>query len=128
MKYAVSFEPFSERHFIKNFSKKHKGAWERTLNGLILEFTYVDLLFQKSIAETISVSGDVKICKTEFKIAGTEMSRHASGNRCIVAIHQNEAVVCVLMVYSKADIATSNETAAWKNIIKANYPKYRDVI
>lgn len=128
MKYEVFFEPFTERHFIRSFAKKYKGAWERTLRGLILEFTYVDLLFQKSIAEIISISGDIKICKTEFKIAGTQISRHASGNRCIIAIDQKALAVRVLLVYSKIDIAASNETAAWKTVIKDNYPEYKKII
>jgi hypothetical protein len=129
MKYQVDFEIFTERHFIKDFSKKHKGAWERTLNGLMLEFTYVDLLFEKSIAETICVSGDnnIKICKTEFKIAGTEVSRHASGNRCIIAVHQSISKVYVLLVYHKGDIG-DNETAKWKLIIRENYPQYSGLL
>jgi hypothetical protein len=130
MKYEVYFRPFTERHFVRTFAKKYKGAWERTLKGLILEFTFVDLLFKKSIAETICVSdnNDVKICKTEFKIAGTEVSRHASGNRCIVAVCKSVAIVHVLLVYSKGDIGESNETAKWKATIKENYPEYRDLL
>lgn len=130
MKYEVVFRPFTERHFIRGFAKKYKGAWDKTLKGLILEFTYVDLLFQKSIAETICVSddNDIKICKTEFKIAGTEVSRHASGNRCIIAIHRKEKKVCVLLVYHKNDLGSGNETARWRTIIKDNYPEYRDML
>ena len=130
MKYEVVFEPFTERHFIRGFAKKYKGAWDRTLKGLILEFTFVELLFEKSIAETICISSDndIKICKTEFKIAGTEVSRHASGNRCIIAVRKSTAIVHVLLVYSKGDIGGSNETAGWKAIIKDNYPEYRNFL
>ena len=104
---------------------KHKGAWEKTLSGLVLEFTYVNLLFEKSIAETIRVSSDndVRICKTEFRIAGTEVSRHASGNRCIIAIHENTKSVHVLLVYHKGNLG-DNETAKWKAHVKDNYPQY----
>lgn len=106
MKYEVVFESFAERHYIRTFVKKYKNAWDRTLKGLVLEFTFADLLFEKSIAETICVSDDnnVRICKTEFKIAGTEVSRHSSGDRCIVAIHKNTNKVCVLLVYHKNDL------------------------
>lgn len=129
MKYAVYFEPFTERHFIKTFEKKHKGAWERTLAGLVLEFTYVNLLFEKSIAETICISedNDIKICKTEFKIAGTEVSRHASGNRCIIAVCESTNSVYVLLVYSKGDLG-DNETAKWKSHVKDNYPQYAELM
>ena len=130
MKYEVVFEPFTERHYIRTFAKKYKGAWDRTLKGLILEFTFVDLLFEKSIAETICISKDnvVKICKTEFKIAGTEVSRHSSGDRCIVAIHKNTSAVHVLLVYSKTDLGGRNETANWKKIVRENYHQYSKMV
>lgn len=124
MKYEVVFEPFTERHFIKTFAKKYQGAWERTFKGLLLELTFVELLFEKQIAETVVDSTDIKICKTEFKTAGTQESRHSSGNRCIIAIHKSAAVVHVLLVYHKGNIDGPNETATWKGVIKANYPEY----
>lgn len=131
MKYEVIFRPFTERHFIKTFAKKHQGAWDRTLKGLVVEFTFVEFLFDKQIAETISISSDndLRICKTEFKIAGTEMSRHASGNRCIIAVQKSTAVVHVLLVYHKGNIrGSSNETAGWKTLVKDNYPEYRELL
>jgi len=126
MKYGVVFERFAETHFIKKFVRKYKGAWDKTREGLLLEFTLVDLLFEKKIAETISISrdGEIRICKTEFRVAGTEMSRHASGNRCIIAIHAESKTVRVLLVYTKTDIGGKNETAKWKAIVKKNYPEY----
>ena len=127
MKYSVEFDSFAERYYMKNFSKKYKTAWERTLKVLYLEFSLVRFLFQKTIAEIIAVSddGSVKICKTEFKIAGTEVSRHSSGNRCIIAIHEDERRVKVLLVYHKSDIVKSgNETVAWKQIVKNNFSQY----
>ncbi|MDP2655084.1 MAG: hypothetical protein Q8P17_00785 [bacterium] len=130
MKYEVIFRPFTERHFIRTFAKKHKGAWGKTLKSLVVEFTFADVLFEKSIAETICISADnnIRICKTEFKILGTEVSRHASGNRCVIAVHKSTAVVQVLLVYSKGDIRGSNETVGWQTILKKNYPEYRDLL
>ncbi len=127
-KYKVIFEPFTQRHFIKSFSKKYKGAWDFTFKFLEKEFEQIDLLFLKNIAETIIDSKEIKLCKTEFKIAGTEQSRHGSGNRCIVALHKDINTVCVLLVYHKNDIGDGNETAKWKQIIKDNYPKYKDLL
>lgn len=128
MKYHVVVEPFALRHFIKSFAKKYPGAWERTYSGLLLEFSLVDLLFQKSIAETILESEEVKICKTEFKIAGTEYSRHSSGNRCIIAVHKDSHRVSVLLVYGKTDIPSHNETMQWKKIVREAYPEYKDIL
>lgn len=127
-KYEVIFEPFTERHFIKSFVKKYKGAWNNTFRGMIVEFTFLDSLFLKNTAETIIDSKDVKICKTEFKIAGTQESRHGSGNRCIVAIHKNTNKVCVLLVYHKNNLRSGNETAEWKTVIRNNYSEYKNIL
>jgi hypothetical protein len=128
IEYKVIFEFFAERHFIKSFAKKYKGAWDFTFKFLEKEFEQIDLLFLKNIAETIVDSKEIKICKTEFKIAGTNQSRHGSGNRCIVAIHKDTSVVNVLLVYHKNDLGDGNETAKWKQIIKDNYPDYRGLL
>lgn len=127
-RYEVVFTSFTERHFVKTFAKKYKGAWDTTLSFLIEEFQFFDVLFGKSIAETIIDSKDVKICKTEFKIAGRQESRHGSGNRCIVAVHKNTNKVCVLLVYHKNNLASGNETANWKNLVRENYPEYSNIL
>lgn len=126
--YSVIFEPFTERHFIKSFAKKYKNAWDVTLKSIIDEFTQIDFLFLKNTAETIIDLKDVKICKTEFKIAGTQESRHGSGNRCIVAIHKDINKVCILLIYHKNDLGNNSETASWVNLIKENYPQYSNIL
>ena len=128
IKYEVVFEPFTKRHFIKSFEKKYKSKWDFTLKSLEEEFEQIDLLFSKSVAETIIDCNGIKICKTEFKIAGSNKSRHGSGNRCIAAIHKDTSVVNVLLVYHKNDLGNGNETAKWKQIIKDNYPDYRGML
>lgn len=129
MKYHVVFEPFAERHYIKSFAKKHPGAWDRTQKGIILEFSLFDLLVEKSIAEPMSdKNAEVSIWKTEFKIAGTQESRHGSGNRCIVAINKETASVHVLLVYAKTDVSGTHETNWWKGMIRENYPDYAKMV
>lgn len=129
MKYEVLFEPFTERHYIRTFAKKYKGAWDLTLSLIRQEFEQIDILFIKSIAEHITDrQGDVVICKTEFKIAGTQESRHGSGNRCIVAIHKSASTVHVLLVYNKTDLSGENETANWKNVVRENYHQYSEIL
>lgn len=124
--YEVIFESFTERHYIRTFAKKYKSAWDVTLRIITDEFTQIDLLFLKNTAETIFDSKEIKICKTEFKIAGTQESRHGSGNRCIVAIHKKEKVVKALLVYGKTNVKSSRETNWWQGVIKDNYPDYFD--
>lgn len=127
--YEVNIEPFADRHFIKTFAKKYKKAWDLTLSALIREFQSFDVILEKTIAEEITdKNADVVICKTEFKISGTQESRHGSGNRCIVAKHKNTNKICVLLVYHKNDLGGGNETTNWKGIIKENYPDYSNLL
>lgn len=127
--YQVIIESFAEKHFIKTFAKKYKGAWNTTFDFLLTEFKFIDTLFSKSIAEYITDRQvDIVICKTEFKIAGTQESRHGGGNRCIVAIHKISNQVKILLVYGKTDLGSNKETAEWKNLVKDNYKEYKDLL
>ncbi len=127
--YSVTIEPFAVRHYIKTFAKKHKKAWSFTLLAIIREFQSFDVILEKSIAEEVTdKNADIVICKTEFKISGTQISRHHSGNRCIVAKHKKANKICVLLVYHKNNLSGGKETANWKNIIKENYPEYRNLL
>lgn len=127
-KYTVIVQPYAERHFIKNFSKKYKGVWEITLKAICEELQRFDSLLDTSIAETITERGNIKIAKTEFRVAKTNESRKSSGNRCIVSIHKDTNLVNVLLVYHKNDLGNGNETAQWKQLIKDNYPEYRALL
>ena len=125
-KHSVMAEHFAERHFIKNFKKKYKKAWNITWKAINEELKRIDSLFETSIAEIISDAGNIKIVKTEFRVAGTKQSRKSSGNRCIVAVHKDINMVYVLLVYHKNYLVNRNETAKWKQIIKENYDQYKD--
>jgi len=127
IKYSVQVEEFAERHFIKNFRKKYKGAWDITWRAIIEEFKRIDSLFDTSIAELIIDAKNFKIVKTEFRVVGTRQSRKASGNRCIIAVQPNSNIVYVLLVYHKNDLNNNNETAQWKQMIKENYSQYKDL-
>jgi hypothetical protein len=127
--YQVIVESFAERHFIKTFAKKYKGAWDTTFNFLLTELKFIEALFPKSTAEYITnKDADIVICKTEFKIVGTQESRHGSGNRCIVAIHKIENKVKVLLVYHKNDLGGGSETGNWMKLIKENYQEYGHIL
>lgn len=127
--YSVTIEPFAERHYVRTFAKKYKKGWVFTFSALVREFKKFDVILEKTIAEEITDrSADVVICKTEFKISGTQESRHGSGNRCIVAKYRKTNEIRVLLVYHKNDLGGGNETANWKRVIKENYPDYADVL
>lgn len=127
--YVVTVAKFTERHYIKDFSKKYKGAWDITWHAIEKEFQNFNILFERNIAETIIDVQGIKICKTEFRVAGTKQSRHGSGNRCIVAVLADTSNVIVLLVYHKNHLnGKGNETAKWKNIIKKNHPEYKNIL
>ncbi len=128
--YSVIVESYAERHYIKNFKKKYKGAWDITWRAVIEELKRIDSLFKTTIAETITETenGNIKIVKTEFRVAGTKESKKSSGNRCIIAVHSDIGAVYVLLVYHKNDLGDGNETSKWKQIIKDNYPNYSELL
>jgi hypothetical protein len=129
IRYTVTVEEYAQRHYIRTFAKKYKGAWDLTFEVLREEFERFDILLQKSIAEEITdKNSDIIICKTEFKIAGTQESRHGSGNRCIVAKHKSASKICVLLIYHKNDLGGGNETVNWKNVVKLNFPEYEGLV
>lgn len=123
-KYSVMVEHFAERHYLKNFKKKYKKAWDITWRAIVEEFKRADSLLNTPLAKTIINAGNIKIIKTEFRVAGTKQSRKASGNRCIVAAQKDINTVYVLLVYHKNDLGGGNETARWKRVIKKNYKRY----
>ncbi|MEK7087986.1 MAG: hypothetical protein AAB891_01760 [Patescibacteria group bacterium] len=127
--YAVIVPKYAERHFISKFRKRYKGAWDITWSALNEEFKRIDTLIgTTSIAETIADVASIKICKTEFRVHGTQESRHGSGNRCIVAVHKDSCSVHVLIVYHKNDLGGSNETASWKAMVRENYSEYAKML
>jgi hypothetical protein len=127
--YSVQIEGFAERHFIKSFKKKYNNQWDVTLRAIIFELERIDNLLLTNKASIIIDDVDIKIIKTEFKIAGSKESAKTSGNRCIVAWHKNDNFVSILLVYSKTDLSSGNkETDEWKRMIKDNYPQYSKII
>jgi len=123
-RYSVVVEKYAERHYLKGFRKKYKSAWEISWRAVIEELKRLDSLLTTSIAEEIIDQGNFRIIKSEFRVAGTNQSRRASGNRCIAAVHRDTNVIYVLLVYHKNDLGGGNETAKWKNIVKHSYPRY----
>lgn len=125
--YCVQIEEFAERHFLKSFEKKYKSHWTPSFDAIVTELQYIDKLLDTDKAESIVNNDNIKIVKTQFRVIGTKESAKSSGNRCIVAIHEDLKLVKVLLVYSKTDLSSSNETATWKRLVKENYPGYSNL-
>lgn len=126
--YHVDTEAYAKSHFIKNFAKKYGKAWGITEEALNKELKSFEILLLKTIAEVITEKDHIRISKIEFKVAGTNKSRHGSGNRCIVVVNNNECSVKILLLYHKDHLGKGNETAKWKQVIKENYPEYRSLL
>ncbi len=125
--YSVEVESFAERHFIKGFQKKYKKQWEVTFRAITAELEHIDKLIETDRAETVYDVDGLRIVKTKFKVAGTKESAKTSGNRCIVAWYPDRAIVYILLVYGKTDLGGAKETVAWTNLVKENYPQYKNL-
>jgi len=119
--YSVEFEPYTNRHFIKKFRKKHAEKWPPTELAINDACARIDNMLQYSRADVISVSGHNQLVKLDFAIYGTQTSPKTSGNRCILFVDNNARLVRILLVYSKDDISEPNETQKWKSIVKNAY-------
>lgn len=122
-KYNVVFEPFSERHFIKAFSKKYKTNWSRTRDYIVFMCEHIENVLNSKRADLIGVSddGNYRLVKLDFAIFGTRMSPKKSGNRCILVVDDKLRLVRVLLIYAKTDLPEKNETKAWKKLVKNEY-------
>ncbi len=125
---SVLIEQFADSHFVKTFAKKHKQHWDVTLDAIVAGLERIDTLLETDKATMICDVDGVQIIKTEFRVVGTKESAKTSGNRCIVAWHVEKQQVSVLLVYGKTDITSRGETAAWKKLVKDNYPEYKHLL
>lgn len=123
-RYIVKTEEFAESHYIKNFRKKYKTNWEITFKGIEKMLEGFDSIMGTTIVEEIHCLNDVAVLKMEFRVAGTNCSRKASGNRCILSLNKETNEIRILLVYHKSDIGDKNETATWKKIVRSNYSDY----
>ena len=119
--YRVQFEPFTERHYVKKFQKDYKDRWLATKRTIIAVCERIDNMLRYNRADLISISGSYKLVKLDFSVEGTRMSPKASGNRCILLVDEDIRLVKILLVYSKNEITSPNETQKWKNVIRDEY-------
>jgi hypothetical protein len=119
--YRVQFEPYTERHYINKFQKAYKDKWLATERTIIAVCERIDNMLQYNRADLISVSGCYKLVKLDFAVEGTRISPKASGNRCILFVDEDTRLVRILLVCSKNEVSSPNETQKWKIIIKDEY-------
>lgn len=126
-KYKVLFEDYTKRHFIKSFEKKYKSKWNKTQDDIIFVCEHIENMLFTKRADLISIAENSRLVKLDFAIFRLKVSPKSSGNRCILFLDDDIKLVKVLLVYSKNDIPTNNETQAWKNIVKSQYSELAEI-
>lgn len=129
-RYTVTFDVYTERHYIKKYKKKYsERVWQFTENAIRSLCINFDELIQTDQCEVISHVDSRRLCKLEFSVAGTGKSPKKSGNRSILLVEMEQKQVRVLLAYHKSDIVKSgNETVAWKKIIKKEFPEISEFL
>jgi hypothetical protein len=119
--YRVQFEPFTKRHYVKKFQKEYKDKWLATERTIIAVCERIDNMLRYNRADLIAAVDSYKLVKLDFAVEGTRMAPKASGNRCILFVNEDIREVKILLVYSKNEISSPNETQKWKAVIKDAY-------
>lgn len=119
--YNVEFDEFCDRHYVKSFAKKYKSAWPGTMQAIADVCKRIDAMLEYNRADLIASNGQFKLVKLDFSVEGTRISPKSSGNRCILVIDEDIRSVRVLIMYSKNDISSPNETLKWKSIVKNQF-------
>ena len=117
--YSYEWMSFAERHYAKTFAKKYKNSWLETRDNIDEVCKRIDRMLDFDRADLIYSVEYYKLVKLDFAVAGTRISPKKSGNRCLLFVDEELRHVQILIAYSKNDIGPPNETAKWKQIIKA---------
>ncbi len=128
-KYLVQYSVFARKHYLKKFQKKYPGKqWDKTQKSIFAIMERADTAMARGVVKCIFKENTQSIVKMDFRVDGTKQSARKSGNRVIALVDSSNAVVTILLIYSKNEIGPPNETAKWVNIIKERFPTLRDLV
>ena len=128
-RYLVQLSDYAKRHYVKRFEKKYPGQqWQFTLKSIVVELERANENIKSKKAETIHVDGARRIVKYYFRVAQTKDSAKSSGNRVIALVDDTKDIVTILLVYSKNEISSPNETTKWQSEVRDNFPGLRDLV
>jgi hypothetical protein len=129
--FGVTIDSYCDQHYIKDFKKKYSDRrWELTEKS-IREMAARPLQLAKETKRmsVVASNENMKICKGEFKVFGTDISAKASGNRFIVLFNTEKELVYVLLIYNKQDhVKGDHETDWWKNVVKEKFVEAEEVL
>lgn len=128
--FQVEFTTFAESHFCKDFHKKYKKKpWTetiRTINdtlrrayGTQRESSLIDII-------TYSQDDNCGLFKLDFRVAGSNLSAKASGNRVVFFLSNATGNIKILLVYCKdhCDKKTGENQWIFRKI-RENFPEYK---
>lgn len=129
--FIVEFSSYAEKHFCKDFLKKYKNKqWiitKQSINDILEKACGFQ---QTGLIDLIRFSQDDNrgIFKLDFRVAGTNFSPKASGNRVIFFLSNKSGEIEVLLVYGKDHCKKGQSETQWiLEHVKNNFPEYKDL-
>ncbi len=130
--FKVEFSSFAEKYFCKDFLKKYKAkAWSITYRSIIDALKKSFAFQQTKLIDNIKFSQeeDLGVFKLDFRVAGTNISPKASGNRVIFSLCNKSGYIEILLVYGKNHCSKKQSETQWiLTNIKNNFPEYKKIL
>ena len=121
--HKIEITPAAHKRYIKKLERRHKTHWGVTLIALKEEIKRIEALLQTDKAEILHAVAGHRLVKIYFTIARSGKSAKASGHRCIVHLESKTRTARVLLVYSKQELSSPNETSKMRAQIQADHPE-----
>ena len=126
--FHVYFSKYAVRHFLKRFQKDYKGKqWQLTEAAIFDDLSHIahgdyDLQKTQQIDE-LWHDGDIWVFKYDFRVAKTNVSSKASGNRIVGVLNSKTSCINIVMIYAKTDLPKNiGETQFIKSVISEVCP------
>ena len=128
--FSVNFTTYAESHFLKSFAKAYKGKrWDFTKKSIFEDLSRLRMpnntTQQSNQIDELKHKGEYWLAKYDFKIAATNISPKASGNRCVILVDNKMNKIEILLIYGKTDLPKNKgETDFIYQTIESQYPKF----
>jgi hypothetical protein len=126
--FSVFFCEHAERHFLKRFRKDYRGKqWQVTEDSIRQDLSRIsngtnDLQKTQQIDE-LWHDGDIWVFKYDFRIAKTNVSAKASGNRVVGVLNIKKNRIDIAVIYGKTDLPKNmGETQFIKSVVREIFP------
>lgn len=127
--FQVQFAPYAETHYCKTFYKKYSAKqWLETKKTIEETLTRAFMFQQSELFDLLNYSAedDIGLFKLSFRVAGTNMSPKAAGNRVVFALCNKTTKIDILIVYGKGHCDKKHSETQWiYEQIKRNFPEFK---